>query len=171
MLTEQALAVHQSEYPRNTKTYPKVCDVIKSLFDTRTKRETNYRELKRLDFTRLLTEADGSPRRVFNALVAKVEKVSAIAEREDQTEKAKITHLLAAIEKQPWFIPATINVENLTFFSEVVQKVNFSLSKIVLNDSRLDRGREHGKERDRVKTVILYNEDDDNSDEPEFHDD
>lgn len=42
-LMGQALAFHQSEYLKNFKTYSKICDVLKSRFDTRTKRKTNSR--------------------------------------------------------------------------------------------------------------------------------
>lgn len=103
----------------------------------------------------ILKEENSSPLRAFNALVIKIEKLTAIAEKEHQTEKAKNVHLLAEIEQQPWFMTATSEVEKLQFFSEVVQKINYGLSKIALNDPRFDKSREHNSDRDRLKMGIL----------------
>lgn len=43
--------------------------------------------------------------------------------------------------------------------------MNFRLPKIVFNDPRFDRGRDQGRDRDRLKTGILYNEDEEHTDE------
>lgn len=138
-LKDHTLSVHRSQYPAKVKTNPKLCKILKLRFDTRTKKDTNSKALHRLTFEPFLTSACGSPLCAFSALVLRMEKLASIAQPKDQTERAKVTFLMRAIETTSWYIQATEGVENLTNFSEVVQKVNHELAKQAHNNPQFDQ--------------------------------
>lgn len=161
-LRDQALAVHRSEYPRNVKTYQKLCAVMKNRFETDTKRETNAKVLSRLKFGTFVKEARGSTLKSFSALVVRIEKLGAISTADKKTEKGKIAALLTTIEQTPWFITATSGVERMTHFTSAVQKINHELSKMALNDLRFaDIEEQHKGGRFRIKRDILLAQDGD----------
>lgn len=155
-LKDQALAVHRAEFPLKVKTYPKLCRVLEQRFDTRSKRDTNSKALRRLDFSEFLKDAKGSQTRAFNNLVLRIEKLSTVAEVEDSSEKARISNLMKAIEKTPWFLMATAGTDELRTFTEVVQKVNLALSKQVLNNPSFDAVESGSKTDDAVKPGVLF---------------
>lgn len=103
-LRYQALAVNRSEFPKHVKTYPIICEVLKFRFDSTTKRKTNSKVLQSLDFNTFIKEASGSKLRKFNALVLRIERLSAIATADQQTDKAKITNLMNSIEPMNWYL-------------------------------------------------------------------
>lgn len=64
-LRDQALAVNRAEYPKNIRTYPKICEILRYRFDNKTKRGTNNKALMRLDFKTFLKEANGPTLKAF----------------------------------------------------------------------------------------------------------
>lgn len=58
-LRDQSLAVHRLEFSKHVKTNQKISEVLKFLFDSNTKRETDKKALQRLEFETILKEAFG----------------------------------------------------------------------------------------------------------------
>lgn len=96
--------MHRSEFPKHVKTYPKICEFLKFRFDSATELETNSKALQRLNFPSFIEDASGSTLRAFNALVLRIERLSAIATADQQTNKAKITNLMKSIESMHWYL-------------------------------------------------------------------
>lgn len=176
-LRDQALAVHRSEFPKQVKTYMKICEVLKSRFDSNTKREKNTKVLKRIDSSTFLNDASGSSLRAFNALVLRIEQLSAIATEDQQSDKAKITNLMDTIEPMHWNLAATAGVEAIPHFTGAVQKINHELGKIATSIPNFDEPKSsHETDRYKVKRDILLalglqdNDESSNSDNSEDND-
>lgn len=170
--------MHRSEFPKHVKTYQKICEVLKFRFDSNTKRETNTKSLQRLDFSTFLKEAGGSTLRAFNAFVLRIERLSAIATIDQQTEKAKITNLMNTIEHLNWYLTATAGVELIPHFTGVVQKINHELGKIATSVPNFDeqqRPRQdsdlHKIKRDILLALGINNEDDSSTSEDSDYND
>lgn len=113
----------------------------------------------RLDFRRILKESEGSNLKAFNALVMKIEQLSAISTPDQQTDRAKIGILMRTIESMPWYVLATVGVESIGHFSGVVQKINHELAKIVIRNPSLEQVDDLdgiSKDRAQIKRDILY---------------
>lgn len=155
-LKDQALAVHRSEFPKNVKTYPKICTILTHRFDNALRRETNTKSLLRLDFKKFLKDVDGSNLKAINNLVLRIEQLSAITTTDQRTERAKIRNLMNAIERTHWYITATAGVEQINHFTEVVQRINHHLAKMTTNNPRFDdESTRPDMEKFRIKRDIL----------------
>lgn len=98
-------------------------------FDSRTKRETNTKALLRLSYDKFLKEWRGSPLKEFNNLVLRIEKLAAVDTPDQQSNRAKISVLMNAIERTKWFITATAGTETFEDFTGVGEKINHELTK------------------------------------------
>lgn len=153
--------MHRPEFLLRCKIHLKVCKVLRSRFDNATKRANNTKALMRLVFNELLKEVGGSTRKAFNLLVLKIEQLSAIATPHQQIERAEIGTLMSTvvtIESMHWYVLDTVDIESITHFSGVVQKISHELTKMSICDPNCNQPIEGGSDRDnaRAKKYILY---------------
>lgn len=134
-----------------------MCDLIVQYIDRKTNRETNTKALLRLNLDKIMKEALESPVKGFNRLLLRIEKLAAVPTADQQTDWAKITVMMNAIERTPWFIQATAGTEAIPHFTGVVEKINHELSKQALNDPKFAKEESSsGGERMRIMRDILF---------------
>lgn len=130
---------------------------MKQRFDSHTKRGTNSKALQRLTIDNFLKDAGGSPLKAFNALGLRIDQLAAVATPDQQSDHAKITVLLRAIERTSWFIAATAGTDRLPHFTSVVERINHELAKMAVNDPSFSRQENRGNsDRMRIVRDVLY---------------
>lgn len=128
-LCNQALSLHRSLFPSKVKTYTRLCKQMAARFCSHTKRETNTKAFLRLTYDEFLKKACGSPLKAFSSIVLRIEKLFEVATSDQQTDRAKISVLMNAIERTRWLIVATTGPEMVEHFTGVVENINHDLTK------------------------------------------
>lgn len=152
-LAGDALDFHRQSKGVKYKVWTKLVSVFEEKYSSRIRKQENSKKLANLSFKEQVKSKKGDHHAALDALVRRIEMISQMAKKRDQSEESKVDFLIQAVRATPWFLQTDARLLSIdeSDMTKTVDEMHSAINAIkthnhdaLLMDSRDERDESKG---------------------------